>query len=115
MADLTLPNFAAVQAFLSLVISQNGNDISGATHKAFWNTTTYTEFTTGDVPHVTPSVRILIPGNSAQSNIILALLGRGPLFDPSSNYGQMPQDGPPYFTTAQVNEIAAWIDAGCPE
>jgi hypothetical protein len=114
MADLTLPNFAAVQAFLTQVIAQNGNDISGAQHKAFWNTT-YTQFTTGNVPGVSPPVRTLIPGNSAQSNIIMALLGQGPLFGPNGSYGQMPADGPPYFTAAQVNEIAAWIDAGCPE
>jgi len=29
-------------------------------------------------------------------------------------YGQMPAAGPPYFTAAQVAEIAGWIDAGCP-
>jgi hypothetical protein len=115
MAGSTLNSFAAVQAFLTQVIAQNGNDISGAPHKAFWNTT-YTQFTTGNIPNVgPPPARILIPGNSAQSNIIMALLGQGALFGPSGTYGQMPTDGPPYFTAAQVAETAGWIDAGCPE
>jgi hypothetical protein len=115
MADSTLTSFAAVQAFLTQVITQNGNNISGAPHKAFWNTLNYTQFTTGNVPNVNPPVRILTPGSSAQSNIILALLGQGPLFGPSGTYGKMPADGPPYFTAAQVAELAGWIDAGCPE
>jgi hypothetical protein len=114
MAGSTLNSFAAVQAFLTQVITQNGNDISGAPHKAFWNTT-YSQFITGNIPNVSPPVRILIPGNSAQSNIIMALRGQGPLFGPSGTYGEMPADGPPFFATAQVDEIAGWIDAGCPE
>ena len=114
MAGSTLNSFAAVKAFLTQVIAQNGNDISGAPHKAFWNTT-YTQFTTGNIPNVGPPVRILIPGNSAQSNIIMALRGEGPLFGPTGNDGQMPADGSPFFTPDQVNAIAAWIDAGCPE
>jgi hypothetical protein len=72
MADSTLTSFAAVQAFLTQVITQNGNEISSAKHKAFWNTLNYTQFTTGNVPNVSPPVRILIPKNSAQSNIIMA-------------------------------------------
>jgi hypothetical protein len=115
MAGSTLNSFAAVQAFLTQVITQNGNEISSAKHKAFWNTLNYTQFTTGNVPNVSPPVRILIPKNSAQSNIIMALLGQGPLFGSTGTYGQMPADGPPFFTPAQVDEIAGWIDAGCPE
>jgi hypothetical protein len=30
-------------------------------------------------------------------------------------YGQMPANGPPFFTDTQIQEIAAWIDAGCPQ
>jgi hypothetical protein len=77
--------------------------------------TTYTEFTTGNVPNVSAPVRILIPKNSARSNVIMALRGEGPLFGSTGSYGQMPADGTPYFTPDQVNAIAAWIDAGCPE
>jgi hypothetical protein len=109
----TLNSFKAVQDFLNEVITQNGTGIGSAWHGAFW--TTYTEFTTGNVPHVSPLVRILIPGNSAQSNIIMALRGEGPLFGSNGKYGQMPADGTPFFTPDQVNAIAAWIDAGCPE
>jgi hypothetical protein len=117
----TLNSFKAVQDFLNEVITQNGTGISSAKHGAFWTNwtnktnTTYTEFTTGKVPNVSPPVRILIPKNSAQSNIIMALRGEGPLFGSTGSYGQMPADGTSYFTPDQVNAIAAWIDAGCPE
>jgi hypothetical protein len=70
----------------------------------------YQEFTTGNVPGVDPPTKILVVGNSAVSNIILALQGVGPLFGPTGNIGQMPADGPPYFTAPQIAEIAAWID-----
>ena len=59
---------------------------------------------------------ILVKGDSAGSNLILALRGQGPLFNPDDGpFGQMPADGPPFFTEEQIKEIADWIDAGAPE
>jgi hypothetical protein len=60
---------------------------------------------------------VLVPGSSAQSNLILALRGApGTPFDPASGvFGQMPGDGPPFLTAAQIQPIADWIDAGCPQ
>jgi hypothetical protein len=115
---MPLTNFAAVQKLINDVLTQNGESagVHDAPHGAFWSTLTYSEFTTGNVPNVNPPVPILEIGNSAQSNIILALQGEGPLFDPNTGtYGEMPANGPPYFTADQVAQIAGWIDAGCPQ
>jgi hypothetical protein len=59
---------------------------------------------------------ILVSGNSAQSNLIMALRGQGPLFSSQDgSIGQMPGNGPPFFTEEQIKQVADWIDAGCPE
>jgi hypothetical protein len=118
---MALNSFADVQAFISQVLTTNGEDASGAPHKDFWNTLTYEQFTNkdnqpnqGNVPGV-DSVQILVVGDSKNSNIIQALRGQG-LFDPNTGqYPQMPAFGPTYFTEDQIDEIAAWIDNGCPE
>lgn len=114
---MALTSFADVQNLINTILTQNkeGGAVVGPPHGAFWSNLTYQQFTTGNVPGVTPPVPILIVGNSAQSNIILALRGVGPLFDNNTGtYGQMPANGPPYFTAAQIAEIAGWIDSGCP-
>lgn len=118
MAIAPLTSFADVQNFLMDVCSSNGIPISGAPHGTFWNKT-YTEFTSGDVPGISGTVPtpvpILVVGDSAKSNIILALRGQGPLFDPNDgSVGQMPTQGT-LFTDDQIDALAAWIDAGCPE
>jgi len=91
------------------------SDPSSAPHKAFWNTLSYQAFTTGNVPGISQAVRILVPGDGDNSNIILALEGQGPLFGPSGQYGQMPADGPPYFDQTWIDPIKAWIKANCPQ
>ncbi|MGH6800351.1 MAG: hypothetical protein ACRD3H_03480 [Terriglobales bacterium] len=115
---MALNSFAEVQSYINSVLTQNGEigGVSSAPHGAFWSNLTYSQFTTGNVPGVSPPVPILVIGNSANSNIIQALQGVGPLFNPSTGtYGQMPANGPPFFTAAQIAEIAGWIDAGCPQ
>ena len=54
MAITPLNNFAAVQNFITQVLMQNGdtNKVAFAPHKAFWNTLTFNEFVTGNVPNV---------------------------------------------------------------
>jgi hypothetical protein len=114
---MAVPPVTSFQDVQSL-FNNHGNPNSSAPHGEFW--TTYKQFTTGDVPGVTPHpvptpVPILVIGNSAQSNIILALRGQGPLFDPNTGtVGQMPAVGN-LFSDEQINALAAWIDAGCPE
>ena len=53
-------------------------------------------------------IPILVKGNSAQSNIILALSGTGPIFGPNGSAEQMPPSGPK-FTADQITSIANWI------
>jgi hypothetical protein len=115
---VAVTSFNDLKTLIDSILSQNGQtaDVKDAPHGAFWNNLTYQKFVQGNVPGVNPAVPILVAGNSAQSNIILALRGTGPLFDPNTGtFGQMPADGPPFFTQANIDDIAAWIDAGCPE
>jgi hypothetical protein len=113
---MALTSFAQVQAFITQVLTQNGEDggVSSSPHGAFWSNLTYDQFKTGTVPGVNPPVPILVVGDSKNSNIIQALQGVGPLFGPDGQYGQMPGNGPPFFTSEQIKEIADWIDNSCP-
>jgi len=115
---MALTSFADVKNSINTILTQNKEaaGVAGAPHGAFWSKLTYQQFTKGNVPGVDPPAPILVVGNSGQSNIILALKGVGPLFDPDAGtYGPMPGNGPPFFTDAQISEIAGWIDSGCPE
>jgi hypothetical protein len=116
-----LATYAAVQQFITQVLTQNGDmgKVAGAPHKAFWNTMAYNDFVTGNVPNVDDPntglpMPILVNGNSAQSNLIIALLGIGPMFGDNGPIGQMPAGGTA-FTLDQIKSIAAWIDNGCPQ
>lgn len=108
---MAISSYAELQQFITNILKENGNHPEDAPHGSFWDNLSYEQFVTGNVPGVGP-YPILIKGNSAQSNIILALKGEPP-FD-GSVFNQMPADGPPYFTDEQIQEIADWIDAGCP-
>jgi hypothetical protein len=122
VATTPLNTFADVQQFITKVLTDNGEigGVPGSPHQAFWNTLTYQQFTTGNVPGVKDDagqpLPILVKGDSAHSNLILSLRGQGPLFDPTTgSIGQMPANGPPMFTDDQIDSIAGWIDAGCPQ
>ena len=121
---MALNNFKDVQDFITTVMEEN--KIEGALppkspHKAFWLSLSYKDFTTGNVPGVKDPVTgnplpILSIGDSGSSNLILALRGRGPLFDPKNGaFGRMPANNQTPFSDAQINEISDWIDKGCPE
>jgi len=130
---IKLTSYAQVQAYLIATFtadktpdgSSNAEDdaANGAPHHAFWATMSYTDFVTGNVPGVpdpndpTKGLPILIKGNSANSNIVMALLVTpGSIFDPNTGaIGQMPADGAPFLTFDQVQPLAQWIDDGCPE
>lgn len=119
--DLTIGSYAQFQQYLTKILTANISSQTGnneeqdsenqSPHGAFWNTLPYDDFVNGTVPNV--GLPILIRGNSAQSNLILALRGQPP-FD-GSQFRRMPADGPPFLTEAQIAPIAAWIDAGCPQ
>ena len=61
----------------------------------------------------------IAPGNSADSYLIWKLQGAGPngeelgLFNGQPSV-RMPATGPPYLDQADIDRIAAWIDAGAP-
>jgi len=119
---MALNSFADVQNFFNDFITNN-NITVGKPHFEFWNTVSYTDFVTGTVPNVTvpntappQSIPILTKGDGEHSNIIYALSGTpGTLWDPNTGvFPQMPEGGP-YFSDAQIQELSAWITAGCPE
>jgi hypothetical protein len=116
---MTIANYAQLQQYMTQILTENISSQSGNTeesdaenmapHGAFWNTLSYEDFVTGSVLGSYP---ILEKGSSATSNIILALRGETPFNgDPMP---RMPADGPPWFTEEQIQTIADWIDAGCP-
>jgi hypothetical protein len=120
----TINNYAELQALLNSLVGVNGLPIGQAPHMAFWNSLTYTEFITGNVPgNGIPGgpYKILEVGNAKASNIIMALSGTpGSPFDPNTGtIGQMPQPNPPYNadTPMQSDVIQAltdWINNSCP-
>lgn len=121
---MALNNFKEVQAFITSVMEENkveGTPPPKSPHKAFWSTMSYQDFTTGYVPGVKDPVTgnpisIITVGDAASSNLILALRGQGPLFDPNKGaFGRMPANTQKPFSDEQINEIAGWIDKGCPE
>jgi hypothetical protein len=120
---MALKSYAEVKTFINKVLTANGEagGVPASPHLAFWSTLSYDDFVNGNVPHVAdPStgnpIQILVKGKSSQSNLILSLQGKGPLFDPNNgSIGQMPGNGPPMFTAEQIKEIADWIDVGCPQ
>jgi len=114
---MALNSFAEVQAFITNVLQQNNEagGVSNAPHGAFWSNLTYDQFTKGNVPGIDPPVPILVVGDPQNSNLLQALQGTGPLFDPNGQYGQMPANGPPFFTPDQIQEIADWIKNNCPQ
>ncbi len=112
-------------SYIDGILTQNGEigGVATAPHKNFWQTLSYGEFTTGDVPGVNfgpnPPYPILVLGDGANSNFVLALQGTGPLFDNNTGaFGQMPANANPpampFFTAAQIQPIIDWINNHCP-
>ncbi|MBY5456886.1 hypothetical protein HFO89_10995 [Rhizobium leguminosarum] len=109
---MAISNYQDLQIFMSQTMADLGADAEFAPHEAFWSTLTYEDFKEGNVPGINPPVRVVIPGDAAGSAFIQALKGVG-MFD-GSTYRRMPAGGPPFFSDPQIAEIAAWINAGCP-
>lgn len=106
---MALNNFADVQALLNNFVASAGVTPDQAPHGVFWDTD-YESFMNLSIFGQYPVVE---KGNSANSNIILALKGTLP------DIPQMPQPSPPYNeanpSQDQVIEaLSGWIDAGCP-
>jgi hypothetical protein len=112
MSNGTITNYAQLGQYIDGILTANGqmsDTINGSPHGAFWDTMSYADFTNQSsvVPGTTISP-IVVPGNASQSNLVLILQG------PLQGIPQMPADGPPYFTAAQIQPIIDWINAGCP-
>jgi hypothetical protein len=117
-----LNSFQEVRQLLDDFVQTNHVPISSAPHRGFWNLD-YDQFVNGNVPGVIDPgtglpLKVLIRRNSANSNIILALRGEGPLFDPDNgSIGRMPlmPFGQEVFMHKDdIDRIASWIDRDCP-
>lgn len=109
---MAIASFKEFQSFMSVTMTALGADAEFAPHEEFWASLTYSQFTQGNVPGIGQAVRILIPGNAMGSAFIQALKGEG-MFA-GAPFPRMPAGGP-FMSDGQIGEIAAWIDAGCPE
>jgi hypothetical protein len=118
-------NGTTLSAHVDSILKANSEDgrVSNAPHSNFWDTLSYAQFTTGTVPGVNfgpnPPYPILVLGDGANSNFVLALQGVGPLFDnDTGQFGRMPADANPpampFFTAAQIQPIIDWINKKCP-
>ncbi len=114
-------SYADVKKLFDNFVQQSQIPIGSAPHHDFWNQMSYEEFKNGDVPDIFDpdtnqplNLKILVVGKSSESNIILALRGSGPLFNPTDgSIGPMPPGGP-MLPPEQIAELADWIDRGCP-
>lgn len=63
---VSIKSYADVQSVLKALVGANSLPIAGAPHGAFYNTLTYAEFTTGNVPGTIPGgpFKILEVGSS---------------------------------------------------
>jgi len=78
----TLTNYAEVQAALNAFVTEAGVSPGLAPHHTFWNTMSYQQFITDNVPGVPGGPwKILEVGCSKNSNIIQILSGYGKAYD----------------------------------
>lgn len=121
-ADATkLGSYANVKALLDQFVNDNNVPIAFAPHGAFWRTMTYEQFVKENIPNLTDPAtgdefKVLVVGNSAASNIIMALRGTpGTIFDSEvGRIGRMPPTGP-FMSDDDIGRLADWIDSGAPE
>jgi hypothetical protein len=110
-------NYDDVLEMFNGYVADNPINIKGSPHQDFWNDEYngtvltrdgYTNFTTGMAAGY--KIADCQTPSSASSNIIKLL--QGPL--PGGYPPEMPAGGP-YFPKEQVDNLAAWIDNGCPK
>ena len=120
---MAITSYAQLGPYINSLLTpaQTNGIVNRSPHGAMWDELQYVEFVEGNVPGVTDPntgdpMPILVKGNAAASNIILALQGApGTPFDPNGGaFGPMPAI-PPLFSATQIQPIIDWINAGCPE
>jgi hypothetical protein len=114
---MAINSYSELQAYMTNWLKDNNQYPVGPPHRSFWETMSYADFTTGNVPGINPPAKVLIVGDGLGSNFVQALMGVGPLFDPNTGkYGQMPASGPPFMQDAGpvvgpvVQPIVDWIN-----
>jgi hypothetical protein len=115
---MAITSFQGVRDFINKFLADHKIGVSGAPHQDFWNTMSYNDFVTGNVPGLLDSaglplkVKILVKGKSAESWLIKVL--QGPITASGVAIVQMPKNGDK-MTKEQIAEIAGWIDNNCPQ
>lgn len=112
--------FAEVQAILGSWM----RSAPSAPHQDFW-TLPYSEFLAFSFPRADGedgTIALLVPGDSAKSNLLRALTdGKGILVTYSDGHTaeveikRMPPRGKKKPSEEELAKLARWIDAGCPE
>ena len=112
--------YAEVQTLLSSYLKS----ASSAPHEDFWNLS-YAEFIAFSFPRSAGedgTLRLLIPGDSAKSNLLKALKdGKGISVTQADgtttvvDIKRMPPRGKKLPTADDLAKLAKWIDAGAPE
>ena len=115
MTEATLNNYSDVQTLLNNFVAAYNVPVPQAPHGIFWQTLSYEEFVTGNVPNI--GIPILTKGDSSTSYIIEIL--KGAITVEGTTIPQMPRPNPPYDSGSPtqdqvVQQLAAWIDADCP-
>jgi hypothetical protein len=92
---MPITSFEQFQTEISKLMADMGADAEFAPHGNFWTSITYDQMINGTVPGVGGQpVKILVA--------------------PGGRFRRMPAGGP-HMTDEQIDEIATWIDANCPE
>jgi len=108
-----LKRFDKVKEILEKAV--NGADIGGP-HRNFWRNLDLAGFVAADVV----ARRLLVPGDSKHSNLVLALRGLAPFGrdltprPPGAIFVRMPARRPP-VAEEDIAFIERWIDDGCPD
>jgi hypothetical protein len=109
-----LNSYADVQNLLNNYVQSAGVTPASAPHGTFWETLSYQDFITQQVPNL-PDVRICTPGTVGTSGIINALSGTGQFMPQGNEYPQMPFGNPPYPGQQDViDSLSDWISRNCP-
>lgn len=113
---MAITTFSEVQSFFNDFLEANGITSLGR-HGRFWEQVpgdvdaSRDKFVNGTVPNIPGDIRIMIPGDSDNSMVVKSLRG-----DPPFNTGLRMPLGGPFYSDAQVQELADWIDGlGTPD
>jgi hypothetical protein len=105
-----IKTYSDFQQFMDDCCTKANANPDGAPHRRWWRRMTYDSFIRDGT---VLGLRIVAPGDPANSNMVKALQGDPP-FDPAGQYGQMPPPPAIPFEPSDMDEIKDWIQRGCP-